>query len=821
MTTPTITIADLPVLGTVQDTSSFPVSTANLTQQVSATSLKQYMSTLSSLSVSGAVSVGGATTLGSLITSYVNAATIGNIGATLTGTLSTASQTNITTVGSLTGLTVNGTVNINSGPLNAAGGISTTQVSAITLGNTGTTLTGTLSSGPQNNITSATSVTAVGTLTGLSVSGTVQPTSNAAVNLGGTTSYWNNFYSATATHNSVTVGGQGITNAGLQTVGGTLTVTGAATLNGGLTTSTVQASTIGNTGTTLTGTISTANQPNISNIGTLGNLTVSNTITSQTIFTNGFFWQANGIPVSFGSGGGGGGGNPVGNNQSIQFNNNGVFGGAASFYYFNANGVVAATSTTPATSTSTGAGNLTLNGGAINLTPIGSGAVNAGSAISIPTVVTDAYGRVVSLTANSVSTTYNLTGTNGTGSVNGGGTITFATGNGLTSTVIGSTITLSTPQDVQTTANPIFAGVFAPIKTNAQPYITSVGTLTALNVSGDAVVGGNLYIGGNTTTVNANTVTTKDLLFVAASNAATQAAANGAGIATPYSGFTYSSASTGWSSNVGITITSGAFNGSGSGLTSIPAGNLTGTIPSAVLGNSSFFIGTTAIPLNRTGSSQLLNGVNIDGTAAKLTTARNINGVAFDGSADITVTAAAGTLTGTALPSTVTGIPGTITGLTMGGNIAPSANVTYNLGSTTAWWNVFYGKASQAQYADLAEKYVADKQYAPGTVVIFGGEKEITVSDVDHDYRVAGVISTDPAYLMNSHIDGLPVALSGRVPCFVQGPINKGDRVVSIGAGKAGKLDRAKYEPGCVIGHALETITDDQVRVIEVVVGKY
>lgn len=160
-------------------------------------------------------------------------------------------------------------------------------------------------------------------------------------------------------------------------------------------------------------------------------------------------------------------------------------------------------------------------------------------------------------------------------------------------------------------------------------------------------------------------------------------------------------------------------------------------------------------------------------------------------------------------------------GITTTGNIVPSANLTYNLGSTTAWWSTVYGKAVQAQYADLAEHYAADDVYPPGTVVVFGGAAEITVSDVSHDHRAAGVISTDPAYLMNAANPGLPVALTGRVPCRVQGPVSKGDCLVNISVGTAGRLDPALHQYGCIIGKSLNTITDDSIQTIEIAVGRY
>jgi hypothetical protein len=79
----------------------------------------------------------------------------------------------------------------------------------------------------------------------------------------------------------------------------------------------------------------------------------------------------------------------------------------------------------------------------------------------------------------------------------------------------------------------------------------------------------------------------------------------------------------------------------------------------------------------------------------------------------------------------------------------------------------------------LAENYLADNDYEPGTVLIFGGDQEVTISTVPHDSRVAGVVSSKPAYLMNAMNGNVSVALTGRVPCQVQGPVNKGTVLVS------------------------------------------
>jgi len=162
---------------------------------------------------------------------------------------------------------------------------------------------------------------------------------------------------------------------------------------------------------------------------------------------------------------------------------------------------------------------------------------------------------------------------------------------------------------------------------------------------------------------------------------------------------------------------------------------------------------------------------------------------------------------------------GTLTGLTVSGAIIPNSNVSVNLGSTSAWWNIIYGKATQAQYADLAENYQADKPYPAGTVLMFGGSSEVTTADADTT-AVAGVVSMNPAHLMNGGLTGfgvVPLALQGRVPCNVIGPVKKGDMMISAGFGYA--KTSADPKVGQVIGKALQDFTGVKGQ-IEVVVGR-
>lgn len=160
-------------------------------------------------------------------------------------------------------------------------------------------------------------------------------------------------------------------------------------------------------------------------------------------------------------------------------------------------------------------------------------------------------------------------------------------------------------------------------------------------------------------------------------------------------------------------------------------------------------------------------------------------------------------------------------------NILPDQTNTRNIGSNsrrfnTMYANVFNGVATEAKYADLAENYTADDVYEEGTVLVFGGEKEVTVTKSKADRRVAGVVSTNPAYLMNSELDegnATPIALQGRVPCKVLGTVSKGDLLVTSAIpGYAVVCNNPSI--GTVIGKSLEDKNSDGKGVIEVVVGR-
>jgi hypothetical protein len=135
------------------------------------------------------------------------------------------------------------------------------------------------------------------------------------------------------------------------------------------------------------------------------------------------------------------------------------------------------------------------------------------------------------------------------------------------------------------------------------------------------------------------------------------------------------------------------------------------------------------------------------------------------------------------------------------------------------------GRAIEAEFADLAEVYEADMPLSPGDVVKLGGAKEITLNDEENGINVFGIISTDPAFLLNSINKAkdlhYPVALTGRVPVKVIGPVEKGNRIVASnvpGVARAIPNKDIKFALQ-IIGRAIGSKDTDEVGTVEVVVG--
>jgi hypothetical protein len=325
------------------------------------------------------------------------------------------------------------------------------------------------------------------------------------------------------------------------------------------------------------------------------------------------------------------------------------------------------------------------------------------------------------------------------------------------------------------------------------------------------VAGNTIYLGDGTLTSNASGITMTNSdggSFTVSGNVA--GAGNIAGGNVAVSGAV---------SAVG-NITGSLFKGNASFLTSITGANVTGTVGSATIAET---VSANAQPnitsvgtLTFVATSGTISG---DGNGIS-----NIQGANVFGTVSTATTA--GTVT-TNAQSNITSV-GTLTSLSVSGTVTVGSGITNgqgngvgNIGSSSNYFNTIFATATSAQYADLAEKYTADAEYAPGTVVSFGGSAEVTASTADGDRRVAGVVSTNPSYIMNGGLEGanvVTVALTGRVPCRVTGTVRKGDLMVSNGDGTA----RAEADPkaGAIIGKALADF-DGAEGTIEVVVGRF
>jgi hypothetical protein len=163
---------------------------------------------------------------------------------------------------------------------------------------------------------------------------------------------------------------------------------------------------------------------------------------------------------------------------------------------------------------------------------------------------------------------------------------------------------------------------------------------------------------------------------------------------------------------------------------------------------------------------------------------------------------------------------GVVTSLfTVANDIRANVDNVYNIGTSGKKFNTMYattfnGTATEALYADLAERYEADDIYLPGTVVVFGGDFEITETDMEEDTRVAGVISTLPAFKMNAEAGDDKthpyVALKGKVPCRVVGRVRKGDLMVTSTVPGHAMSMGDEANPNAVFARAIEDFDGEQ-----------
>jgi len=518
---------------------------------------------------------------------------------------------------------------------------------------------------------------------------------------------------------------------------------------------------------------------------------------------------------------GSGSSNAGGSVNTIQFNNSGVLDGSANF-------------------TITGGNLVTLNGNLVTSNINGGNLVTANFFAGVLTTSAQpnitATGTLASL---SVSGNANVGNINVTGNVLPTANVTYDLGSATNAF-----------RDLYLSGTSIKLGT-QTVTSNSLGVRLSNALYTG-NISATGNVSASYFIGNGSqlTSVSAVSTPAANLTGTTLSSNVTSSSLTSVGI--------LSTLSVSGNANVGnIGATNGVFtnvSGNGSSLSSITGANVTGAVAYATTANSvaganvsgqvgnALVAGTvyTAAQPNITSTGTLASlsvsgNANIGniGTAGLITATGNVTagnlvtGGVVSASGNATVlgiktdnyyyaNGVAISFAGAYSNSNVANYLPTFTGTVGATALTTGANTT--AGTITGNWSLSSGSRLSATYADLAEYYEADQHYEPGTVLEFGGEKEVTIAE-DGTTRVAGVVSTDPAYAMNTKCQGIAVAiaLQGRVPCKVRGKVRKGDIMVSAGNGFARPWNNAQI--GMVIGKAIENFEGVE-GIIEIAVGR-
>jgi hypothetical protein len=564
---------------------------------------------------------------------------------------------------------------------------------------------------------------------------------------------------------------------------------------------------------------------------------------------------------------GGGGGTPGGSNTYVQFNDGGLFGGNSQFTYNKATntlaaGIISATNNGNGTNFQVGddayigdintADTMSIRGqqNAANgyivfgnadstgkLGRAGSGPLTYAGAFSATGNITGSYilGNGASLTGVITSVANINNGTSNVTVVSSGGNISVGVGGTSNVAVFATTgeyITGVVSASGNITGGNLLTGGLISVTGNViGGNVTTVGLISATG----NITGGNLLTGGlisSTSTITSAANITGGNILTAGIMSSTGNAIHGnvltAGLisatGTITSAATVQGLTVSATGNVigGNVTTAGIMSSTGN---AIHGNVLTAGLISATGGITGSSFTGAGTGLTGTASSLTVGTATVAGTVT--TTAQpNITSVGILSSLSVTGNVNSGNLITSGSGGNITGA-NVISATTISTSqiINSGANATGNIGSSTTYFNTVFAKATSAQYADLAEMYVADQDYPPGTVVEFGGEFEITATTQTHSTRTAGIVSTNPSYLMNSAQEGehvLPIALTGRVPCRVSGTIRKGDRLVAGPLrGIAIPMDSQLYEPGCIIGKALEDYDSVADGIIEVAVGRF
>ena len=814
------------------------------------------------LVTSGALSVTGNANVGNLGTTGVFATTlsatgnanVGNIGGTngvftnLSGTLTTGSQPNITSTGVLSSLSVSGNANI--GNIGTGGLI--TAIGNITGGNliTGGTLsvtgnstlgnvsvTGNLTAGnivvdaivngnshvditnPNGNITMAVDGSAnvfIATTTGILVNGTVnanQFTSNIAT---GTAPF--------VVTSTTQVANLNVANAGFASTAGTVTtaaqpnITSLGTL----------------TGLTSGGNVNFTSASNVS-IGSNSTVKITGGSSGQTLTTDGtgsLSWTTfTGVPI-------------LTSNTQILFDDAGSIVGNANLTFDKTSQRL--TIVNLSASGNANVGNLGVSGFILSSGNINGGNLGTGGLITasgniqggnlITTGLISATGNVNAGNVNATRGSFtniageggnisNIQGANVSGAVSTATTATtvdITNTNGLTTVyyptfvenrttgqIVRADVDLTYRTDTNTlttanlsaTGNVISTLLTGTLTTASQPNITSTGTLASLSVSGNANVGN---LGTAQVLATANVTSPR---FIS-------------NVATGTSPLTVSS--TTLVSNLNADLLDGYNTDTAATANTVVVRDVNGGITgNSISGNSIFIAPGQVDPSNVTAFAagqvnEVTTGFNAPGIVmgasvgqhGAIVYAGNIMYFGTETGSDNTMGIRA------QLDSNSAFTVNTVIATSLStGNSSTAGNITGN-------WTLTSGSRFQATYADLAEYYAGSEKIEPGTVVEFGGTDEVQVCNSYMSTLVAGIVTTDPAYVMNSGIVcefPVAIALQGRVPVKVLGPISRGDMLVSAENGYAKSCKSPMI--GTVLGKAL-TDFDGDTGTIEIMVGR-
>jgi hypothetical protein len=318
---------------------------------------------------------------------------------------------------------------------------------------------------------------------------------------------------------------------------------------------------------------------------------------------------------------------------------------------------------------------------------------------------------------------------------------------------------------------------------------------TTLNATSGQINAQSITTGSRTTAGNLTGKWTVDNQIIIAANGTVDITASGTTLKSP-------------TLNAGTSQTAGLITGqwtvAGDGHSSLIA---SGAVNATNATNATNLTGAVAnsVPY-QTGTATAYTSAATDNTYLHYTTA---SGFTWS-TPSITTVSAGGTVTTTSVSTSQIIANGTINGS------------GYYTGTISGVWSLTgTGSSLQATYSDLAEWYSADAEYTPGTVLVFGGDAEVTTTTTMNDTRCAGVVTTDPAYIMNSELTGTRacLALAGRVPCKVVGRVKKGD-ILTTSATPGYAVRASTPTLGAIVGKALEDKDYGEAGVIEIAVGR-